>query len=49
MAQRYRKVLCGVETARPVARDIVLTEEEMTLGDNLLYGVTQNWTKLKNT
>jgi len=43
------KVLCGVHTAQPLVRRIAVTEAERALSESLLYGVTQNWPKLKNT
>ncbi|MEO1049705.1 MAG: contractile injection system tape measure protein [Bacteroidota bacterium] len=43
------KVLCGIQTAKPVERDIRLTDHEKETADSLLKGITQNWDKLKNT
>ncbi len=43
------KVLCGVKTARPLDRSIELTDTERALSEDLLHGVTQHWSKLKNT
>ena len=30
-------------------REVALTEDETTLGDTLLHGVTQNWSMLRNS
>ena len=43
------KILCGVNTAHPLLREVALTEDETALGDNLLHGVTQNWSMLSNS
>ena len=43
------KLLCGVETAQPVARAVQLTPEERSLGEDLLRAVLQRWEVLKNT
>ena len=43
------KILCGISTAHPLLREVALTENETKLGDNLLYGVTQNWSMLSNS
>jgi hypothetical protein len=51
--QEYRlilnKVLCGVKTAKPVTRNLLLTDEEKELSEGLLKAVTQQWEPLKNT
>lgn len=43
------KLLCGVETARPLARTLLLTPEERSTGEGLLGAVLQRWEVLKNT
>ena len=43
------KLLCGIETAQPVARAVQLTPEERGLGEDLLRAVLQRWEVLKNT
>lgn len=43
------KILCGIEYQEAVASGIVLTELEMNTANELLYVVTQQWEKLKNT
>ena len=43
------KILCGVKTGEPLESFHALTEAEKQLSEQLLYGVTQNWEKLRNT
>lgn len=43
------KILCGIEYQEAVTSGIVLTELEMNTANELLYVVTQQWEKLKNT
>jgi hypothetical protein len=43
------KILCGIEYQEAITSGIVLTELEMKIANELLYVVTQQWEKLKNT
>ncbi|QDM23812.1 MULTISPECIES: contractile injection system tape measure protein [unclassified Tardiphaga] len=43
------KILCGVPTATPVARAIVMTDQERRLGELLLRSMLDNWTVLRGT
>ncbi|MGZ8250583.1 contractile injection system tape measure protein, partial [Methylomagnum sp.] len=43
------KILCGAKTAGPLEPQLPPTEPERQLSEQLLYGVTQNWSKLRNT
>lgn len=43
------KMLCGVKTAKPVVKDLVLTDKEKALSEDLLKGVIQNWSILGST
>jgi hypothetical protein len=43
------KLLCGVESARPLTRVVPLTPEERSTGEGLLGAVLQRWEVLKNT
>src|SRR5882724_6709839 len=43
------KILCGVKTGEPLESFHALTDGEQQLSEQLLYGVTQNWEKLRNT
>ena len=43
------KILCGVPTATPVARAIVMTDQERRLGDFLLRSMLDNWSVLRGT
>lgn len=43
------KILCGLPTALPPEPQAPPTEAERNLSEELLYGVTRNWDKLRNT
>ncbi|WKL50485.1 contractile injection system tape measure protein [Flavobacterium pectinovorum] len=43
------KILCGIDYQEAVTSGIVLTEIEMNTATELLFVVTQQWEKLKNT
>jgi len=43
------KILCGIDYKEALTSGIVLTELEMNTANELLYVVTQQWEKLKNT
>lgn len=43
------KILCGIAYQEPITSGIELTELERNTADELLYVVTQQWDKLKNT
>lgn len=43
------KLLCGLIPGDPVPLEVVLTEAEKSLGEELLRAVLQHWTKLGNT
>lgn len=43
------KILCGIDYQEAVTSGIVLTELEMNTANELLFVVTQQWEKLKNT
>ncbi len=43
------KLICGVESARPVMRDILVTDEEKALIDGLLSAAIENWKGVGNT
>lgn len=43
------KILCGIEYQEALTLGVVLTELEMDTANELLYVVTQQWEKLKNT
>lgn len=43
------KILCGIEYHEAVTSGVILTELEMNIANELLYVVTQQWEKLKNT
>jgi len=43
------KILCGVKTSEPLEPCHAITEAEQQLSEQLLFGVTQNWEKLRNT
>ncbi|MEN8178870.1 MAG: contractile injection system tape measure protein [Pseudomonadota bacterium] len=43
------KLLCGLNNAEPIPREIVLIEQEKDLLDGLLQGMIDNWKVLGNT
>jgi hypothetical protein len=43
------KLLCGFPTGLPPEPQPPITDAEAQLSEQLLYGVTQNWDKLRNT
>ncbi|MFB9080631.1 contractile injection system tape measure protein [Flavobacterium procerum] len=43
------KILCGIDYQEAVTSGVVLTEIEINTANELLYVVTQQWEKLKNT
>ncbi len=43
------KILCGVDTSRPTARSIDITDRERETVDSLVAGMIQNWAALGNT
>ncbi|MDX6692884.1 MAG: hypothetical protein QOF02_487 [Blastocatellia bacterium] len=43
------KIMCGVPTATPVERAIVITEQERDLCERLLKAMIANWTIISNT
>lgn len=43
------KILCGIEVAQPISKEVQLTDSEKQLSEDLLKGVIQNWSILGNT
>lgn len=43
------KLICGVQSGRPVVRSVELTEDEMQLADDLLDNLIQQWTIVSNS
>ncbi|MGL5888869.1 MAG: contractile injection system tape measure protein, partial [Bacteroidia bacterium] len=43
------KLLCGVSKASPVEKELVLSDEEKQIGEELLTAVIKQWTVLGNT
>lgn len=43
------KLLCGLKKAQPVEKDVILTDEEKQIGEDLLAAVIKQWTVLGNT
>lgn len=43
------KLLCGIASAKPVVKDVVLTDDEKNIGEQLLAAVIQQWTALGKT
>jgi hypothetical protein len=43
------KILCGIDYQEAITSGVVLTELEIEIANELLYVVTQQWEKLKNT
>lgn len=44
------KILCGIDQAQPITKDLQLTEQEKSTADSLLeHGLMANWKVLKST
>jgi hypothetical protein len=43
------KLLCGVKTAKPVARDHALTDQQKSTIEGLLKAINQHWPPMRNT
>lgn len=43
------KILCGIDVAKPLVKDLTLTEEEKQVSEDMLNGIIANWTAIGNT